>query len=474
MKRAAAALGVLAAAAFAREAGAQCAGRPTDANGAAGYSYAGATVLSYATSRAKVFYATSGPHAPVLTSTRSDNVPDTVAFAADVAEQSLAHYEQLGYRKPPSDAACASNGGDGKLDIYLVKFAGADGTTIKESCQGRSCASWVLVEATFAGRGYANAQEGFKTVVSHELFHAVQNAYDADMDRFWAEGSAQWAMKELYPELKDLERNLPAYFSESSRSFDTPPPGAVAGFLYGAAIWPVYLTTRTDKAIVREILEQEATLATLPATDAALQARGSSLADEFPMFVAWNACTSTRAGAGGYPDAKSYPAIKTITEADGGTAKGITSGMSSFTFHFVADGASQVAIETDAARNGAVLVPLVDGKCQLDKAAKLPASFEGEALVAVAGVTTKKTDAPFTLTLGPAPSGGPPDAGPPAGGGGSSGGCSLAEIPPAGGGDLGNALFTASIVALLTIWGRSRASRRGGRPATVARCRNSS
>ena len=94
-----------------------------------------------------------------------------------------------------------------------------------EACIGAVCSSFLLVESTFAGRGYPTVTEGFETVVAHELFHAVQNAYDHDMDRFWAEGSAQWAMKIVYPGRTDFENQLPAFFKDNTRSLDTQPAG---------------------------------------------------------------------------------------------------------------------------------------------------------------------------------------------------------------------------------------------------------
>jgi len=359
-------------------------------------------VSSVETSTTRAFYTESGPHATTAANAR---------IAAETAEAALAAYAEMGFRAPPSDTACSSHGGDGKLDVYLVLFAGADGTTVRESCNGQVCASYILSEASFRGRGYKDAREGFETVVPHEAFHAVQNAYDAELDRFWAEGTAQWAAKHLRPQLTDLEKNLPAFFADSSRSIDNPPGGAVAGFLYGAAIWPVFLTEHHDDRIILDALDAEANGASsLAAVDQALVSRGSSLAKDFPLFVAWNACTAERAGTGGYQSAADYPAVKSIEEFEG-SPSAITSGYSNFTYHVTATKPTQASIATDAQRNGAVLVPLAGGACALDKAAPLPATFDGEALIVVSGITAKKSDAPFTLSLADAPAPAAADSG---------------------------------------------------------------
>ena len=434
---------------------ADCMGRPTDPGGAAGYSYdTAASVSSYATARAKVFYATSGPNAASLATTRADGVPDGVGLAGDIAEDALVRYEQMGFQKPVPDT-CPSNGGDGRLDIYLVKFANADGTAVVESCTGHACSTWLLCDATFVGRGYASVTEGFRTVIPHEVFHAVQNAYDGvSIDRFWAEGTAQWAMKTLHPELMDLERHLGAFFSVSGRSIDVPPMGL--DYLYGTAVWPVFLTERYDATLVRSVLEQEVSgTGSLAAVDAALAPHSSSLAAEFPLFVAWNACTKDRVGTGGYASAGTYPSINPPQELSV-TAQAITTGFSNFTYHLAASAPSHVTIDTDRTRNGALLVPLEAGKCRLDQVATLPANVQSEALVVVSGVTAKKTDAPFTLmVVAGLVAEGMGSGGPGAGGGGSSG-CAVGIAR----GPLEAHSMIAALIGAALALGRRRSSRR--------------
>ena len=85
-----------------------------------------------------------------------------------------------------------------------------------------------------------------------------------------------------------------------------------AAFLYGSAIWPVFLSERFGDDIVRSVLEQEAQQgdSAIAATDAVLRALQSSIADEFPLFAAWNAATGARAGGGGYLNASDYPEVE--------------------------------------------------------------------------------------------------------------------------------------------------------------------
>jgi hypothetical protein len=440
--------------------------RPTETLSTTGMNYGDAEVTFYdsASGRARIHYALAGTHAPPVVSTLEDGVPDAVVVAAEAADTALDKFEELGYRRPLSDAAspCASNGDSDAIDVYLLNFAAADGQAVPDFCEDgspRRCSGFVVVENDFKRGGYANTAEGLRTVVPHELFHLVQNAYDADLDRWWAEGSAQWADKQVYPELKDLERFLPDYFDSPRRPLNVPPSGVITNFLYATAIWPVFLSERFDADLVREVYEGLGPDAAdvLPATDAALQQRGSSLAEEFLQFAAYNAATGERApDSGGYVNAASYPMVKleALASGEGELVSEVASGLDAFYYSLDADSPTELSLEADPTREAALLVPLVDGKLQLDLAKRLPATLEGPGIVVVAGQSVLRTDAPFKL------SGKPPST--EAGGGddapGSSG-CSVAGQPgqPAGFGGV-------ALGFVISLLGRWRARKRHERP----------
>jgi len=403
---------------------AECA-RPTNPGGAGGYDYGKVEPSSFGTSQVLVWYTTSGEHAVNSKSSRADHVPDDVATVAAVTSDALTRYAQMGFRAPLSDSlvpSCGENGGDARFDVYLMDMRGADGMAVPESgrCASvspKQCASYLVAKSNYA-EYYDSAELGIRTVLPHEAFHAVQNAYDVDLDRFWAEGSAQWAAHRLDPILTDLERNLPAFFQQSARSLDAPPSGVTAAFLYGSAIWPVFLSERFGEDIVRSVLEQEALQgdAAIPATDAVLRTLQTSLADEFPLFAAWNAATGARAGGGGYLNASDYPEVE-LDELSGAGSKAITSGLASFYYHALTTTPEQVTLETDDTRNRGLLLPFTDGLPRVDQLTPLPAELNGEGIIVVSGVTSSKKDAPFTVKLS-APTGA-------AGAAADSGGCAL-------------------------------------------------
>ncbi len=401
---------------------------------------------------ARVHYALSGSHAPPSTSTEDPAVPDAVLVAAQAAEDALATYAALGYEAPltDGDSPCSDNGGSDALDVYLLHFSAADGQAQRDHCQAgtpQHCAGFVLVENDFRGGGYASTAEGLRTVVPHEVFHLVQNAYDADVERWWAEGSAQWAAKQVYPDLRDLERFLPAYFEVPWRPLSVPPPGIITNFLYATAIWPTFLHERFDADIVREVFEQlDGVQQALPAADAVLRARGSTLADEFLQFAAYNAATGARAPElGGYVGARDYPEVP-LAELTNGSVTDAASGLGAF-YYAVPASSSELRLEADPERVQALLLPLEDGKANLRAAIPLPARVDGEAILVVAARSVSRTNAVFTIMpSAPAAEGG---------GGPESSGCALRPARSSRPLSLG-----ASLLSLLGGLGRRRSALR--------------
>jgi hypothetical protein len=436
--------------------------RPTEPGATQGLSY-GSAELSYydsASGRARVHFALAGTHAPPAASTLEAGVPDAVVVAAQAADDALDVYAELGYRAPLGDAdsPCSSNGDSDAIDIYLIQFAAADGQASLDHCAGdapRRCAGFVLVENDFRGGGYRDTAEGLRTVVPHELFHLVQDSYDADVERWWAEGSAQWAAKQVYPELRDLERFLPGYFDNPWRPLNVPPSGVITDFLYATAIWPVFLHERYDASVVREVYESlgQDSESVLGVTDRVLAARGSSLAQEFLQFAVYNAATGSRApDSGGYQQAALYPelGLTALTQSRGELAGDVASGLGAFYYSVTAGVPSQLALEAEPGRVAAMLAPVTDGKVQVADAQPLPAVLNGEAVVIVAGQSLERTDAPFEL-LGQPPSGS-------GDGVGKSSGCSTSRPSHANAG--AGSVLLAFVVSLAGRWRACRTRRK--------------
>jgi hypothetical protein len=378
--------------------------RPTD--DPAGFSFDGAPTTSFAEpgDPVRVHYATEGTHVPL--GFGEAEPPEGVRLAREAALAASLVFSDLGFDAPVSDATLAcTNGGDGLVDLYLLHFPGADGHAGRDECDEASdttaCSGFLVVENDFQGLGYPSAEAGYQIVVPHEYFHLVQAAYAPSMPDFWSEGTAQWAAKHVYPEQRDLESYLPAYFERPNRPIDLPPSTGAQPFSYGAAIWPVFLEEAFGLEVVRETFERmRVEPDPLVAVDQVLQTRDSSLADAWAIFALFNAATGSRTGSVGYGDAARYPLVPTepLSEQAPFVYEGVTSGLSATYFELPEGELRTVRIETGEASRGFV-VPLEAGAAQIEAAAEGHAEVEGRALVVIAGVTPSLQDAPFTIDV---------------------------------------------------------------------------
>jgi MYXO-CTERM domain-containing protein len=253
-----------------------------------------------------VHYATMGADAPPPADADGDGVPDFVESVAEIGEAALDRLVALGFRAPLPDAL----GGDSRTDIYLRNLVSADGSAGVDGCTANRCVGYVVAENDYAGYSYPSVTEGIESVVPHEIFHLIQYAYAGGQPTSWTEGSAVWAVEQLYGAgNSDFERFLPAFLPRNFRPFERPPGGFGDGYAYGAALWPYFLAHRFEPRVIVEAWEASETATFLDAIDAALGSRGGSLEAEFIEFTRWNLFTGARAAGGGYPDPSGWPRV---------------------------------------------------------------------------------------------------------------------------------------------------------------------
>jgi len=300
--------------------------RPT--NPGALFSFdSGATVLSHDSTggRFKIWYATDTSDAVPLADDDQSGVPDFVELAADTFDQVITHYvDTLGFRPPVDDTAvgAADDGGDARFDVYLVDFAGmGDGAFGLDGCLTgtNQCAGHMSVENDFAGYGYPSYSQAITILASHEFFHAIQAAYDAEQSSWWTESTAVWATEMFDPAQPDFEWFIHGYLDLTEQSMDVPPVGPVDSFSYGLAIWARFLSERFDPDLIRQIWEGlvdgaggVADPEPLGVIDALLVANHqSSYADAFAEFATWNLYNGRFASSGvGYQGAAGYDEVE--------------------------------------------------------------------------------------------------------------------------------------------------------------------
>jgi MYXO-CTERM domain-containing protein len=331
-----------------------------------------------------VHYATMGADAPSPADTDGGGVPDFVESVAEIAEAALDQLVALGFRAPLPDAL----GGDPRTDIYLRNLVSADGSAGIDGCTANRCVGYVVAENDYAGYNYSSVTEGIQSVVPHEIFHLIQYAYAGGQPSSWTEGSAVWAVEQLYGAgNSDFERFLPSFLTRSFRPFERAPAGFGDGYAYGAALWPYFLAHRFEPAVVVEAWQASESAAFLDAAGAALGSRGSSLEEAFVELTRWNLFTGARAAGGGYPDAGAWPVVP-LEPAAGGSTRIFVEGLSARYLPLTVGELPRVAVRPPAGfRVAAWLVrdggTLADGVELAEQGGELAATIEAGAYTLV-------------------------------------------------------------------------------------------
>jgi MYXO-CTERM domain-containing protein len=208
----------------------------------------------------RVHFSRAGRHAVSAMDADGDELPDDVSTLAELYEQVLAHHRALGFREPVADDGTpGGDGGDGRLDVYMLDFAGqADGSFVREACAAEApsrCSGYVVQENDFLDYGYPSFASGTRTLASHELFHALQAAYDADQGANFSEATAVWASEHFDPALDDFERQIAGWLASPERAIDQEPIGPVDPYSYGLALYFKYLEERFGAQLIRELWE---------------------------------------------------------------------------------------------------------------------------------------------------------------------------------------------------------------------------
>ncbi|WP_395695872.1 MXAN_6640 family putative metalloprotease [Nocardioides sp.] len=227
---------------------------------------------------------------------------DYVAQVADVVSHVLSTYRAAGYRSPEPDG---TRGGNNKLDIYLQDLGSqglygyCDSDDPPTGTGPFDAPAYCAFDNNYTEFPTNTPLENLQVTAAHELFHAVQFAYDYYEDSWFMEATATWAEDEVYTDVND---NL-QYLSESplaqpGRSMDH---FEQQGFRqYGDWIFFRWLTERDPRRtgalpnLIRGIWQRADGSAGAPdnysiqAVDRTLRARGSSLRREWMLFTSAN------------------------------------------------------------------------------------------------------------------------------------------------------------------------------------------
>lgn len=246
--------------------------------------------------------------APPLVDANGNGVPDQVDRTLDVFEAAWAfEVGRLAFRAPRSDRTSPNHGPDGRLDVYLVDVGGRgldgyvatdDPRASDDGYRYRNYSAYVVVDDDFAVSqlGSSGGSDGLRVTAAHELFHAVQYAYDAGEDDWLMEGTAAW-MEDQFADDVNTNRvwlgqgplEQPWISLDSNRGLRE----------YGAWIFFRYLSESmrpggSDPSIIRRVWELAAdgpgspNLYSARAVAQALAARRRQIGSSLAAFGAWN------------------------------------------------------------------------------------------------------------------------------------------------------------------------------------------
>ena len=180
--------------------------------------------------------------------TSSDAADPTFADTTLADAQSvLQEYATAEYRPPNVDGAIG--GGTDKLDIYLSDlgpqdifgYCTSDQNKTNPSAQGYDLWAYCVLDNDFADFE-GDPRNLLDVTLAHELFHAVQFAYDAYEDGWMMEATATWVEDELFDGINDNRsyiRDSP--ISRPGHSLDRFEDD---GYQYGVWTFFRYLTER--------------------------------------------------------------------------------------------------------------------------------------------------------------------------------------------------------------------------------------
>jgi hypothetical protein len=296
-----------------RTAAARLLARPTDgADDPMGHGYAPSAVpRRTCDAHVCIHWVETTRDAPPLADGDASGIPDWV----ETTQRTFAHVwdveiGELGYAPPRSDATSVSDGGDGRLDVYLADigrrgYFGYCTTDDPEDWNAIKVSAFCVIDDDFADPvlQVLVPLTGLRVTAAHEFFHASQFGYDWLEDLWFMEGTAVWMEDEVYDDANDLLRYLGTR-SPLGRP-GVPLDTGDLGHEYGAWLFWRYTAERLGPGVVRSAWANAGQDDySLRATRRALAARGTGLTSVFAGFGAAN-----RTPAASYAEGHLYPRV---------------------------------------------------------------------------------------------------------------------------------------------------------------------
>jgi hypothetical protein len=205
----------------------------------------------------------------------------------------------LGFKLPLSDLSRTCNGGDNRLDIFVVAGLASRGETYPESASLYQSTTYIAVRSGLSG-GVLNY------TITHQFMHAVQWSYlmvATQLSYGWMRNAlANWAVEAVYPGNATLLADASCHMNSTFLPITNRSTGACTNDAnrtrdYGAYLLYQYIGRTSGNVKVRELLE--ATTTTSPtALDAIDTTVTGGLRTLWPKYAKtlWNKAPVTGSG----------------------------------------------------------------------------------------------------------------------------------------------------------------------------------
>ncbi len=159
----------------------------------------------------------------------------------------------MGYPVPPDDSAASDNGGDSKLDIYVMDCGAYNiyGYTVSEG-SGSSSPSFMVMDNDYSEFLAYNdtEEEAMQVTAAHEFHHVIQFGINIDASAWIMEATSTWMEDQVYD---DIDDNL-QYLNSSVGFFLNPHQSIDSEFQwYNSWILLEYMETKWDQDTVKNI-----------------------------------------------------------------------------------------------------------------------------------------------------------------------------------------------------------------------------
>jgi hypothetical protein len=286
--------------------------------------FAGIAALSFASQPAEAARpacAAGAPWASLAASVANVRVWYDQASTADLAEAEAivaaldgdiwpTLITDLAFQAPLGDASLACDGGDGRLDVYVVTGLAALGRVTAESASPNQSITYLEIASGLSG-------EQLQYAVAHYFMHAVQWSYlmaAPQASYGWMRNAlANWAVEAVYPGNPTLLDDASCHMNSTFRPIDVVAAGPCASDAgrsrdYGGYLLYQYIGRTAGNEKVRELLA--ATAVSLTALDAIETNLPGGLRTLWPKYAKtlWNKLPVTR---GTRPSFRNWDGLRT-------------------------------------------------------------------------------------------------------------------------------------------------------------------